>query len=113
MSRSRFDKNIFVRNTTHFKAYLYKCEKLFDNGAPELIIHGSGTTIYKATSLALQLQKIHCGCLGLDIKTSSMQLESKQDMLDDMDGEVINRQKSAIHIRVFRKIPAAVLRSKN
>ncbi|EFN77340.1 ribonuclease P protein subunit p20 [Harpegnathos saltator] len=107
-------KDIFVNNKSHFKAQLYKCEKLFDNGASELIIHGLGAAVYKATSLALRLNEIHHGCLDLDIKTSTVQLEDKLESLnDDMDDEINNRQNSAIHIRVFRKIPVAVLRSTN
>jgi len=31
---------------------------------------------------------------------------------DDVDDEINNRQNSAIHIRVVRKVPVGVLRSK-
>lgn len=54
---------------------MYKCEKLFDKGASELIIHGLGAAVYKATNLALRLKEIHHGCLDFDIKTSTVQLE--------------------------------------
>lgn len=124
----------------YFQAQLYKCEKRLDNGASELIIHGLGAAIYKATNLALRLKEIHYGCLDFDIKTSTMQLngmfaciyigqdqvlieisfgtdtsfvtDKLESLNDKMDSE-INRQNSAIHIRVFRKIPVTVLRSTN
>ncbi|XP_032668758.1 ribonuclease P protein subunit p20-like [Odontomachus brunneus] len=110
---NRKGNHIYVNNKTHFKAQLYKCEKRLDNGASELIIHGLGAAVYKATNLALQLKEIHYGCLDFDIKTSTIQLKDKLESLNDnMDSE-INRQNSAIHIRVFRKVPVAVLRSTN
>lgn len=56
------------------KGQLYKCEKLFDKGASELIIHGLGAAVFKAVNLALQLKEIHHGTLDLDIKTSTVSL---------------------------------------
>ncbi|XP_012223359.1 ribonuclease P protein subunit p20 [Linepithema humile] len=106
-------RDIYVNNKTSFKGQLYKCEKVFDKGESELIIHGLGAAVYKASQLALQLKEIHYGTLDLDIKTCTVTLADKLETLsDETDDEIINRQSSAIHIRVFRKVPLAVLRSK-
>ena len=51
-----------------------KCEKFLNNGNFEIIIHGLGSTIQKACSLALQLQEIHYGSIELDIKTSTISI---------------------------------------
>jgi len=59
------------------KAQLYKCEKFFDKGESELIIHGLGAAVYKACNLALRLKEIHYGTLELDIKTSTVTLTGK------------------------------------
>ncbi|KAL6433004.1 hypothetical protein ACFW04_006356 [Cataglyphis niger] len=112
-------RDIYVHNKTSFKVQLYKCEKLFDKGASELIIHGLGATVFKAVNLALQLKKIHHGTLDLDIKTSTVSLQDELVILDDDDadyglynGELNTRLNSGIHIRVFRRVPFAALRSK-
>lgn len=57
-----------------FKGQLYKCEKLFDEGKAELIIHGLGAAVYKASQLALQLKEIHYETLDLDVKTCTVTL---------------------------------------
>lgn len=62
------------RSVTISKGQLYKCEKLFDKGASELVIHGLGAAVYKACNLALRLKEIHYGTLELDIKTSTVTL---------------------------------------
>jgi len=59
------------------KRYLRKCEKRFDKGASELIIHGLGAAVFKAVNLALRLKEIHHGTLDLDIKTSTVTLKGK------------------------------------
>jgi ribonuclease P/MRP protein subunit RPP20 len=59
------------------KGQLYKCEKFFDKGASELIIHGLGAAVYKACNLALRLKEIHYGTLEFDIKTSTVTLTGK------------------------------------
>ncbi|XP_072758151.1 ribonuclease P protein subunit p20 [Anoplolepis gracilipes] len=106
-------RDIYVNNKTSFKGQLYKCEKLFDKGASELVIHGLGAAVFKAVNLALKLKEIHYGTLDLDIKTSTVTLVDELETLDDdADYEVSNRQNSGIHIRVFRRVPFAVLRSK-
>lgn len=56
------------------KGQLYKCEKLFDKGASELVIHGLGAAVCKAASLALRLKEIHHETLDLDIRTSTVAL---------------------------------------
>ncbi|XP_071632124.1 ribonuclease P protein subunit p20-like isoform X3 [Temnothorax longispinosus] len=71
---SRSDRDIYVNNKTPFKGQLYKCEKLFDKGASELVIHGLGAAVCKAASLALRLKEIHHETLDLDIKTSTVDL---------------------------------------
>ncbi|XP_011162295.1 ribonuclease P protein subunit p20 isoform X1 [Solenopsis invicta] len=110
---SRSDRDIYVNNKTPFKGQLYKCEKLFDKGASEVIIHGLGAAVCKAVSLALRLKEIHHGTLDFDIRTSTVALIDELEALtDDVDDEINNRQNSAIHIRVIRRVPVAVLRSK-
>ncbi|KMQ96832.1 ribonuclease p protein subunit p20 [Lasius niger] len=109
----RNGRDIYVNNQTPFKRQLYKCEKLFDKGASELIIHGLGAVVFKAVNLALQLKENHHGILDLDIKTSTVTLVDKLETLnDDAENEIDIRQNSGIHIRVFRKVPFAALRSK-
>ncbi|XP_029155251.1 ribonuclease P protein subunit p20 [Nylanderia fulva] len=105
-------RDIVVNNKTPFKVQLYKCEKLLDKGASELIIHGLGATVFKAVNLALQLKEIHHGTLDLDIKTSTIELcdKIKTQTNNNTDSER-KRQTSGIHIRVFRKLPFATLRS--
>lgn len=106
-------RDIYVNNKTPFKGQLYKCEKLFDKGASELIIHGLGAAVFKAVNLALQLKEIHHGTLDLDIKTSTVSLVDELETLnDDADYEVNNRLNSGIHIRIFRRVPFTALRSK-
>lgn len=56
------------------KAQLKKCEKLFNIGISEIIIHGLGAAIKRACNLALQLKEIHHNSLDLDIKTSTEEL---------------------------------------
>lgn len=104
-------RDIYVNNRIPLKGYLRKCEKLFDKGASELIIHGLGAVVFKAVNLALRLKEIHHGTLDLDIKTSTVILKDNLTTLDGANCE-INRQNSGIHIRVFRRVPFAVLRSK-
>lgn len=57
-----------------FKGQLYKCEKIFDKGTSELVIHGLGAAVYKAASLALRLKEIHHETLDLDVRTSTVAL---------------------------------------
>ncbi|KAH0951732.1 hypothetical protein HN011_001710 [Eciton burchellii] len=105
------DKEIYVNNKTNFKGQLYKCEKFFDKGASELIIHGLGAAVYKACNLALRLKEIHYGTLEFDIKTSTVTLTDELETLDDdAEDKINNRQNSAIHIRVFRTLPVSKLR---
>ncbi|KYM82138.1 PREDICTED: ribonuclease P protein subunit p20-like [Atta cephalotes] len=107
------DRDIYVNNKTPFKGQLYKCEKLLDKGASELVIHGLGAAVCKAASLALRLKEIHHDTLDLDVKTSTITLVDDLEALNDnVDDEINNRQNSSIHIRVIRRVPVAVLRSK-
>ncbi|XP_012532680.1 ribonuclease P protein subunit p20-like [Monomorium pharaonis] len=109
----RNDRDIYVNNKTPFKGQLYKCEKLFDKGASELVIHGLGAAVYKAARLALRLKEIHYDTLDFDIKTSTVALADELVALtDDVDDEINKRQNSAIHIHVVRRVPVAILRSK-
>ena len=54
-----------------------QCEKILESNNDEVIIHGLGKAINRACELALRIQKIHHGTLGLDIKTSSVKLIGK------------------------------------
>ncbi|PBC25863.1 Ribonuclease P protein subunit p20 [Apis cerana cerana] len=110
-TKKKRDKDIFITNKTNFKAQLKKCEKLLNNGNFEVIIHGLGSTIQKACSLALQLKEIHYGGIELDIKTSTISIIDDFEPLDDnIDYETINRNNSAIHIRVYRKFSISTLK---
>ncbi|XP_076754141.1 ribonuclease P protein subunit p20 isoform X1 [Xylocopa sonorina] len=105
------DKDVFVTNKTNFKAQLKKCEKLLDNGTDQVIIRGLGAAVHRACSLALQLKEIHCGSLELDIKTSTISIVDDLQPLDDsIDYETINRNNSAVHIRVFKKFSIGSLK---
>ncbi|XP_006622761.1 ribonuclease P protein subunit p20-like isoform X1 [Apis dorsata] len=109
--KKKRDKDIFITNKTNFKAQLKKCEKLLNNGNFEVIIHGLGSAIQKACSLALQLKEIHYGGIELDIKTSTISIIDDFEPLDDnADYETINRNNSAIHIRVYRKFSINTLK---
>lgn len=102
--RKQNGKDILVTNKTNFKAQLKKCERLLDNDNPEIFIHGLGAAIHRACNLALQLKEIHYNGVELDIKTSTASIIDDFEPLDDEgDYETINRNNSAIHIRVFRK----------
>ncbi|XP_076164246.1 ribonuclease P protein subunit p20-like isoform X1 [Ptiloglossa arizonensis] len=105
------NKDIFVTNKTNFKAQLKKCEKLLSGGISEVIIHGLGAAVYRACNLALQLKEIHYGGVELDIKTSTTSIIDDFEPLDDSaDYETINRNNSAVHIRVFRKFSIGSLK---
>ncbi|XP_031827060.1 ribonuclease P protein subunit p20 [Nomia melanderi] len=98
------DKDIFVTNKTNFKAQLKICEKLLNDGDCEVIIHGLGAAVRRACNLALQLKEIHYGGIEFDIKTSTIPIiDDFEPIHDSADYETINRNNSAIHIRVFRK----------
>ncbi|KAL2727950.1 ribonuclease P protein subunit p20-like [Vespula maculifrons] len=100
----REKRDIYVTNKTDFKAQLKKCEKLFNIGVSEIIIHGLGAAIKRACNLALQLKEIHHNSLDFDIKTSTEELiDDFEPLNDDYDYEMKIRRNSAIHIRVFRK----------
>ncbi|KAG7214107.1 hypothetical protein KM043_001465 [Ampulex compressa] len=105
------DRDIYVTTKTNFKAQLNKCEKLFDSGASEVIIHGLGAAICRACNLALQLRDIHYESVELDVKTSTVSLiDDLEPLIDDADYETNVRCNSAIHIRVFRKVPVGPLK---
>lgn len=107
----RGNKDIYVTKKTNFKAQLNNCEKLFNNGASEIVIHGLGAAIDRACNLALQLKEIHHNTLELDIKTSTAELiDDFEPLNDNHDYEINVRRNSAIHIRVFRKETMGPLR---
>ncbi|KAK2584043.1 hypothetical protein KPH14_006493 [Odynerus spinipes] len=107
----RENKDIYVTNKTNFKAQLNNCERLFNAGVSEIVIHGLGAAINRACNLALQLKEIHHNTLDLDIKTSTAELIDDFEPLDDNhDYEMNIRRNSAIHIRVFRKEVMGILR---
>nr|XP_050850527.1 ribonuclease P protein subunit p20-like isoform X1 [Vespula vulgaris] len=109
----REKRDIYVTNKTDFKAQLKKCEKLFNIGISEIIIHGLGAAIKRACNLALQLKEIHHNSLDLDIKTSTEELiDDFEPLNDDYDYEMKIRRNSAIHIRVFRKEAMGILQCK-
>nr|XP_034191191.1 ribonuclease P protein subunit p20 [Osmia lignaria] len=104
-------KDILITNKTNFKAQLKKCERLFDNGTPEIIIHGLGAAIHRACNLALQLKEIHYNGIELDIKTATTSIiDDFEPLNDEADYETVNRNNSAIHIRVFRKFSIGSLK---
>ncbi|KAL2726838.1 ribonuclease P protein subunit p20-like [Vespula squamosa] len=92
-------RDIYVTNKTDFKAQLKKCEKLFNFGISEIIIHGLGAAIKRACNLALRFKEIHHNSLDLDIKTSTEELiDDFEPLNDDYDYEMKIRRNSAIHI---------------
>ncbi|KZC08716.1 PREDICTED: ribonuclease P protein subunit p20 [Dufourea novaeangliae] len=109
--KKKRDKDVFITNKTNFKAQLKICEKLFNNGAGEVIIHGLGAAVHRACSLALQLKEIHYSGIDFDIKTSTTPIiDDFEPLQDNADYETINRNNSAIHIRVFRKFSIGSLK---
>lgn len=107
----RSNKDIYVTNKTNFKAHLNNCERLFNAGISEIVIHGLGAAINRACNLALQLKEIHHNTLDLDIKTSTTELiDDFEPLNDNHDYEMNIRRNSAIHIRVFRKEAMGILR---
>lgn len=96
-------RDILITSKTPFKAQLKKCEKLLDNGASEIIIHGLGAAIRKACSLALRLKELHSKGIDLDVKTDTVSIiDDFEPRHDDADYQVNNRCNSAVRIRVFR-----------
>lgn len=105
------NRDIFVTNKTNFRGQLKKCEKLFENGSPEIIIHGLGAAVERACCLALQLRSIHRGTIDLDIKTSTVPItDDLEPLTDNADYDTNSRQNSAIHIRAFKKLAIGGLR---
>ncbi|KAL7290996.1 hypothetical protein TKK_0015138 [Trichogramma kaykai] len=97
--------DIYVDNKTNFKAFLKFCEKIFNSGSREVIIHGLGKSIPRACELALRLQSIHHNTLQIDTKTSTVKLvDDWEPTNDDADFEVNERTNSAIRIRLYRLI---------
>ncbi|KAF3428865.1 hypothetical protein E2986_08745 [Frieseomelitta varia] len=109
--KKRKNKDIYVTNNTNFKAQLRICEKDLSNGASEVIIHGLGAAIERACRLALQLKENHYNTVELDIKTSTVPIIDDLEPVDDNgDYVTINRNNSAVHIRVFRKFSLGTLK---
>ncbi|XP_043249593.1 ribonuclease P protein subunit p20 [Colletes gigas] len=105
------NKDIFVTNKTNFKAQIKKCEKLLSSGTSEVIIHGLGAAVHRACNLALQLKEIHYNGVELDIKTSTTTIiDDFEPLHDSADYETINRNNSAVHIRVYRKFSISGLK---
>ncbi|XP_078049953.1 ribonuclease P protein subunit p20 [Augochlora pura] len=105
------DKDIFVTNKTNIKAQLKICEKLLNSDACEVIIHGLGAAVLRACNLVLQLKEIHYGGIELDVKTSTTSIiDDFEPLHDNADYETINRNNSAIHVRVFRKFSVGKLK---
>ncbi|KAG8039823.1 hypothetical protein G9C98_000552 [Cotesia typhae] len=101
----RRKKDIYVSNKSSIQALIKKCEKLFDSGETELIIHGLGAAQYRAYELALQLQSIHQGTLGLDVRTGTVKLtDDLEPLTDEGDYKLNHRLNSSTHIRVFRTV---------
>ncbi|XP_057341953.1 ribonuclease P protein subunit p20 [Microplitis mediator] len=101
----RRKKDIYVSNKSSIEAQIKKCEKLFDSGETELVIHGLGAAQYRAYELALKLQSIHQGTLGLDVRTGTVQLtDNLEPLTDEGDYKLNSRFNSSTHIRVFRTV---------
>ncbi|KAK0176718.1 hypothetical protein PV328_000829 [Microctonus aethiopoides] len=108
---SKTKKNIYVTHKGSFKAQLNRCEKCLNSDESEITIHGLGAAANRAQKLALQLQKNHNGMLDLDITTSIVELIDDIEPSDDeKDCEINNRQKSATHIKVTRKVKIGPLK---
>ncbi|KAI4502607.1 hypothetical protein M0802_002519 [Mischocyttarus mexicanus] len=105
--------HVYVTKRTCLKAQLKWCNKLFNSGSSEIIIHGLGACVEKTCNLALQLKEIYHNILELDIKTSTVELMDNNNLYeDDDDSEMKPRRNSAIHIRVFRKEPIGIISKK-
>ncbi|XP_043604535.1 ribonuclease P protein subunit p20-like isoform X2 [Bombus pyrosoma] len=109
--KKRKNNDIYITNSTNFKAQLKRCEKHLNNGSSEVIIHGLGAAVQRACSLALQLQKNHYDSIELEVKTSTISIiDDFEPVNDTADYEIINRKNSAVHIRVFRKFSLRTLK---
>ncbi|XP_066597253.1 ribonuclease P protein subunit p20 [Prorops nasuta] len=112
--RRNKQNDIYITNKSNFKPQLQKCEKLLEIGAQEVVIHALGAAINSACRLALQLQETHSGTLELDIRTSTVDLiDDFEPLSDEAEYKVNQRQNSAIHIRVYRKVPIGPLTFSN
>lgn len=96
------DCDVYITRKTDFKQQLKRCQKILDNGNL-VCIHGLGVAIDRAINLALQLKASGMGTVELAAHTNTVELvDDVEPLTDDQDADVIFRNNSAIHIRVYR-----------
>ena len=96
--------DIFVTKKTNFKAQMNRCQKLFDSGLNEVVIHGLGAAVNRAINLALQLQRNSMRTLEIATHTSTVELMDDFDgEMDEFDSHVQTRNNTAIHIKVYKR----------
>ncbi|WAR18227.1 POP7-like protein [Mya arenaria] len=96
------DCDVYVTRKTDFKQQLKRCQNILDNGNL-VCIHGLGQAINRAINLALQLQASGMGGIEINTHTSTVELvDDIEPLNDDRDADVLSRNNSAIHIRVYR-----------
>ena len=99
----RRKNDIYVNKKTDFKAQLARCQRILDNGANELYIHGLGAAVNRAINLALQLKALANGSIEVCANTSTVELVDDREPLDDKgEPDQSTRNNSAIHIKVYR-----------
>lgn len=96
------DCDVYVTKKTDFRQQLKRCQKILDNGNL-VCIHGLGVAIDRAINLALQLKSSGMGLVEVATHTNTVELtDDIEPLTDDKEAEVISRNNSAIHIRVYR-----------
>jgi len=96
------DCDVYVTRNTDFKQQLKRCQKILDHGNL-VCIHGLGQAINRAVNLALQLQAGGMGSVELATHTDTVELlDDIEPLTDERGAEVLSRNSSAVHIRVYR-----------
>ncbi|XP_077990920.1 ribonuclease P protein subunit p20-like [Glandiceps talaboti] len=95
--------DVYVNRRTHFNVHLERCQKMFDSGYKEIVIHGLGAAINRAINLALQLKLQGMGTIEISVNTSSVELiDDMEPMNDDFEPDTLVRTNSAVHIKVYK-----------
>jgi len=91
---------IYVSRSSNFPSIFQRAEKILDE-EPEVLIHGLGAAISKATKVALALKEKRGESVCLSCTTSTVALHDEYEPLfEDTEPLTQVRYNSAIHIAV-------------
>lgn len=100
---------VYVTQNTNIKAYITKCEKLFDQNYNEIIIHCMGAAIQQGVNLALQLCEKNSH-YQVAVNTSTIHLiDDFEPLTSQGDYETQRRANSALLIKVIKNVPAGTI----